>query len=466
MNLRSYCILAAVLVLQGCSRKEDSFAYWAEEVAVSTQDNALRAQITLNLRQDCSYRVRYWQRSDESGTAATTSLQEGRAGSNVTTLKFLYPQTDYSFEILVEGSAARSRQVEFRTGSLPEDIPIYTVERTSPADRALPGCIMQLDSSSPGYVTFCDYDGNIVWYQSFGEGVRTGWFDPQTQRLAVMTGFKDGEDSEDFLRLVNDFRVADLDGNILFHRKANEGFIENAHHEFKFLPDGRMIAVANSVREFDLRSRGAAAESTPVWGDGFVVFDADGQIMQSWDCFGELSPAEVDYIDPVKYSHDYVHANSVDADSEGNFYMTFNRISELWKIDGTTGEVLYRLGAHGDIGLEGGDYPTGGLHAATVLEPDLVLCYDNGSNRGYSRAVIYRIDPVAKTARYELMINLDEAYSSKNRSNSQKISDDLYLHNGTVSGKLVFTDASGNVLRVLNRTGISYRAYYFDRPGQ
>ncbi len=462
MNIRSYCILAAVLVLQGCSRKEDNFAYWVEEVNTSTRDNALRAQITVNFKEECNYRVRYWQTSKERYTTLTTSLLSGKIGKNLTTLKFLYPETSYTYEIIIDGSSARSKQVEFQTGKLPEDIPIYDVEKTTAQDKSLPGYILQWDSSSPGYVTFCDYDGNIVWYQSFGEGVRTGWIDPSTKELAVMTGFKDGEDSDDFLRLVNDFWVTDLDGNILFHRKTNENFIENAHHEFKFMPDGRMIAVANFVKEFDLTSRGATEKSTPVWGDGFVVFNSDGEIEKTWDCFSELNPAGIDYIDPVKCSLDYVHANSVDVDSEGNFYMTFNRISELWKIDGATGKVLYRLGVHGDIDLEGGDYPTGGLHAATVLAPDVVLCYDNGSNRGYSRTVIYRIDPASKTAKYDLMINLDEAYSSKNRSNSQKISEDLYLHSSTVSGKLVFTDAKGTVLRVINRTGISYRAYYWE----
>lgn len=452
-------ILAALLALQGCSNKEDNFAYWAKEVNVSTVDNSLRAKVTVSLKEDCTYSIRYWKEGDES-TAKFTAPQKAGKGDNITTLKFLYPQTDYIFRIIVD-SGAESKDVPFRTGALPADIPQYTVESTSEMDSPLPGLLMQWDSAKPGYVTFCDYDGNIVWYQSFGQGIRTAWLDPDTGRLAVMAGFKTGENM-DFQRLVDEAVICTLDGDVVFRRKAGDGFISNLHHEFKLLPDGSMMFVHNVLKDYDLRSRGADTPLTQVWGDGFVVCDSEGKIQKTWDCFDELDPVAVDYINPVKTAEDYVHANSVEIDSDGNYYMTFNRISELWKIDGSTGDILYRLGRHGDIDLTNGEMPSGGLHAATALEPDLVLCYDNGSDRGYSKGVLYRIDPVAKTATCELEIKLPEELSSKNRSNFQKINDDLYLCCSTVSGKAVFTDSKGNIRRVISRSGISYRAYYFE----
>ncbi len=108
-----------------------------------------------------------------------------------------------------------------------------------------------------------------------------------------------------------------------------------------------------------------------------------------------------------------------------------------------------------------GDFPSGGLHAAVALAPDLIMCYANGRDKGYSEGVIYEIDPVAKTATYRTRIVLPAEYSSKDRSNMQKIGDDLYFMNSTVCGKAIFVNGSGEIRRVISRSGISYRAYYF-----
>lgn len=89
------------------------------------------------------------------------------------------------------------------------------------------------------------------------------------------------------------------------------------------------------------------------------------------------------------------------------------------------------------------------------------MCYANGRDKGYSEGVVYKIDPVAKTATYRTRIVLPAEYSSKDRSNMQKIGDDLYFMNSTVSGKAIFVNGSGEIRRVISRSGISYRAYYF-----
>lgn len=452
-------ILAAFISLQGCSRKEDNFAYWAKEVNVSITDNSLRAQITTTFKESCSYRIRYWENARGERCARTTSMQTGLKGENTCTLIFLYPETHYTFEIIVEDRAV-SKRVEFLTGSLPPDVPSYSVDYSSTDDEPLTGYLLQWNANNPGYVTFCDYDGKVVWYQSFGEGIRTAHYNPHTGKLAVMAGFKYGVNDRNFQRLVSEVFVCDLYGHTFFRRKAAEGFLPHLHHEFKTTDDGKMLFVSNFIKAFDLRSRGASTESTDVWGDGFYLCSEDGKVEKSWDCFAELDPIATDYLDPVKTATDYIHANSVEIDSNGDYYMTFNRISELWKIDGNTGDVIYRLGVHGNVSLDG-DFPSGGLHAAVALEPDLIMCYANGRDKGYSEGVVYQIDLVAKTATYRTRIVLPAEYSSKDRSNMQKIGDDLYFMNSTVCGKAIFVNGSGEIRRVISRSGISYRAYYF-----
>ena len=52
--------------------------------------------------------------------------------------------------------------------------------------------------------------------------------------------------------------------------------------------------------------------------------------------------------------------------------------------------------------------------------------------------------------------------SSSNRSNALLINEDIMFFCSTVSAKAVFTDMKGDILRVINRSGISYRAYWID----
>lgn len=447
---------AAIFSLQACV-KSDPFASTVEAVTVSLMDNALRAQVMIDFRSSSSYHIEYWQKGSDRHRFGKIRSVDG-PGRDISTIRFLYPRTEYCFRIIL-GDGSQSKLVEFKTGSLPSDIPEYTVDYK--ADDMREGYLMQWEASDPGYVTFCDYDGRIVWYQAFGQAVRTASFDPSSGRLAVLMGFADGENSEDFYRVAENIVIADLDGNVLLRRRSGAPSVMYPHHEFSILPDGNLLFCVNTVREFDLSAHGGGA-TTPVYGDGFVVMSPDlSQEICRWDCLDYINPVTVDYIDPVKFSKDYVHANSVVMDSMGNFYMTFNRLSELLKINGRTGEILYRAGVHGDVVMDA-PFPEGGLHAAYVLAPDKVMCYSNGSNVGHSSALVYEVDEETHEGRFALNVSLPSQYSSANRSNVIPVDDSTLLFSSTVSGKAVFTDMDGNVKRVISRSGISYRAYWFE----
>lgn len=472
-NVFCVCILAAFMALQGCSQKEANFASCVSAVTVLPQDNALRAQVEVTLKQPCSFRILYWQSEKGKDTALSTQTISASSGTVLCHLNFLEERSRYTLQIVLD-NGSESKCLDFSTTSLPVDIPQYEVEFCSP-DFVFPdGYLLQWDASSPGYLTICDLNGKIIWYQSFGEGIRTASFDRNSSCFAVLCGFADGEDSEDFYRLASDVFVCNLNGEIVFHRKASSSFVPYPHHDFSILENGEYLILSNFVKAFPL---GDNSEMIDVWGDGFYTCDKDGNILRSWDCFSELDPSQVDYINAVKMSKDYVHANSVVMDENGDYYITFNRINELWKISGQSMEVLYRVGIHGNTTLNeessGYGWPDGGLHAATVLSPDRILCYDNGKKLGYSRAVLFNVNPQEKTVSYELVVDMPKQYSSVNRSNVQLVSadgsmlnpsqiseDDLLLFGSTVSAKAVFEDLSGNVLYVMSRSGISYRTYW------
>ena len=473
-NTRSIVfILAASMALHGCFSQKADFASCVSAVTVLPQDNALRADVELQLRQACSFRILFWPSDKDRSLARSTGWYSESAGSALCHLNFLEERCRYTLQIELD-NGSESKCLEFATTSLPVDIPSYEVEYLSPGFVFPDGYLLQWDAAAPGYLTICDLNGKIIWYQAFGQGIRTACFDRRSGQFAVLCGFADGEDSEDFYRLASDVYVCDINGEILFHRKPSEYFVPYPHHEFSILENGDFLIMSNVVKPYAL---GEGSKSVDIWGDGFYVCDREGNVRFSWDCFSELNPVEVDYINAEKVANDYVHANSVVMDSEGDFYVTLNRINELWKISGKTFDVLYRVGTHGNVALDADSasygFPSGGLHAATVIGPDRILCYDNGKQLGYSRALLFEVNQAAGTVNYELVVDLPKECSSVNRSNVQIVSadgsllnpatigpDDLLLFGSTSSAKAVFEDMEGTVLYVLSRSGISYRTYW------
>ena len=460
--MRKFIIsLAALLLLFSCNKPAvpEVFADYVSSVSLSTTDNALRYAVELDIRKPVDYRLWYWKEAEGEASARVTNVYKGAAGKERRILKFLYPDTPYVFKVET-GEGVFSECLSFTTRSIPPEVPVYHVllDEEGPAE----GLLMQWESSTPGYVTFCDLEGNVVWYEAFDEEIRQAYFAPDRGEIAVLTGFREGFNRKQFQRLSDKIILIDLDGNRLIDWTESEENILYPHHDIKIMPDGNLLFFNAVLKDFDLTPIGGDAQVT-VWGDGFTILDRTGNVVKSWDLFGAIDPVrDNDYLNTLTYYYDLVHGNSVSWDSEGNFYITLNRLCELWKIDGKTGDVLWRYGEHGNLSFDG-DWPLGGLHASVPLAPDRVLVYNNGGgNKPCSRAQIYRVE--GKTAIREMDVVVASEYSSKDRSNVELLPDGKTLmFASTVARKCVFTDLEGNPLKVISRAGISYRSHWF--PG-
>ena len=124
--------------------------------------------------------------------------------------------------------------------------------------------------------------------------------------------------------------------------------------------------------------------------------DRSGQTVWSWDVFDHLVP-------PAGIDGDWTHGNTHFVDLAGGFsYYSARNLNAVFKIDRTTGHIVWRLG-------EGGDFlpdPTAvepwfvHQHAPEVSASNRVLLYDNGTPmRGYSRVVEYQVDEESKQAK-------------------------------------------------------------------
>ena len=440
-------ILAIATVCVSCKKERDTYSDYISSVKVVPTDNALRFKVEMVKAKECSPKVQVRIKGAEKWQTMPGEMA-----------LLLYPETEYECRVVVGELAGEP--VLFSTGALPEEVPVYelTVDKGGPTD----GYVLQWKESAPGYMTLCTMDGKVVWYESFDGGIRCAEYNKDSGRIVALTGTV--QIAPDVLtpRPATDVVVLDLEGNRYASIKMSVENAQYPHHEMAGYGIDKMILNNHSHRTLDLSSVGGGADSE-VWGDEIVLIDMNGQVAWRWDVLDHLDVVAASGYLPMNKLFDIVHMNSVAVDSEGNFYVSLLWIKEIWKIDGKTGDVLYRFGPHGDITMTAG-YPVGGYHSIVIEEPDTFLVNNNSETMtDPTYGLRIKVNAASKTAECTLKVPLDTEYTSTTGGYFQILPDGKTYMFDTTQGKgCVFVDGDGSILRVLKRKDTSYRAFYFD----
>ncbi|MDR0691673.1 MAG: aryl-sulfate sulfotransferase [Prevotellaceae bacterium] len=450
------CLSALLLFVSSCDNdNHDAPLHSIESFSASiSSSNALRAEVQVNFVEATNYKIEYWETGNET-TKRTTRSYEGTTNS-LATIIILKPETEYSYCIVYDGNK-KSETKTFTTLTAPVAIPKHDLY-IDEIEEDFPGYLLSYNRNEPGSVYLMDTKGNLVWYELIREGVLVANLDTETNRIYMLTG----PTSQTYAYNGQYVKVIDLLGNLLLSKNLTtipELANRQIHHECRPLPDGNIIMVSYVDRDFDLNIQGRTEQRT-VKGDGYIIMDMEGNVTSLWDCFDELNPAD----DPNILSNitDWLHGNSINYDSEGNYYMTFNTISQLWKIDPATGEVKYRVGRNGTIAIpeEG---TANGMHCANPQSPNEILIIDNARSEDEgSRAIMYKVNETQKSADIIINSELPKEYSSPNRSNAQKIGENRLLFGSGTARLILFTDcqAKVNILRAISTPQIFYRVEY------
>lgn len=420
--------------------------------------NALRTDIRIDFKEPSTYQIEYW-KENEPETKRKTQEAEGEAEAR-TTLILLEAETVYQFRILAKSGQryTESDIYSFTTDRLPSGVPTYTLQQDD-LKQDLPGYIMLTRGDmQPGYITLINMEGKVVWYENTRLGVKVASFDTVTNTIYSIIG-------TDPDRAYNgqEILILDLFGNTLFHKDYTQLGKRYFHHDIRRLPDGKVVFVNYVPRPFDLTAQGGTAEET-VFGDGLTVMDLNGKFTWEWDCFAEMNPQEdphiMEDIFGIPLRSDWLHANCVSFDKNGDFYMSFNWLNEVWKINAKTGKVMYRLGGKGgNISIPQEGY-TQGLHSLKILDNNKILLFDNGIHTHTSRALLFTVNETQKTATLDLNVSLPAEYSSPYMSSVEWIGPEMLMFGSTFPKAIVFTDLQGNISRIIKSMHQSFRADY------
>lgn len=195
-------------------------------------------------------------------------------------------------------------------------------------------------------------------------------------------------------------------------------------HEFYLIDGGRRALMTQYVRSvYDLCPWGLCDGLAYIQSGLFQEIDVEsGECLFWWSSIEHVSP-EDSYVLPStteisgsgespEMPWDYFHINSIDKSSfDGGYLVSARHVSTIYKIDGKTGEIVWRLGGKKndyEYDNELGDIEFGFQHDARWVsdgeDESVISLFDNASNgfaetAGHSTGKIIRLDHKAKLAR-------------------------------------------------------------------
>lgn len=343
------------------------------------------------------------------------------------------------------GARTTSDAVPFVTGTLPADLPSYTVEGTTPS----PGFVVL---AAGRYGLVIDNTGRVVWYRAFPNGAGLN-FQPQPNgHYAARPPAPAGPAT--WVEIATD-------GSMTRTLECAKGLASRLHDAL-LAPDGSYWLLCDEERRLDLSAQGGPSQAR-VLGTALQHRSASGAILFEWSPFDHL---EVDLaaIQPADYQApviNWTHGNALDLDEDGNVILSYRNLSEVIKIDRRTGAILWRMGGvHGTVRLPGGAGPAfARQHGARATPAGGLLLLDNLGDPAGSRAQRYAVDDGSGIAYLTASYTTDRGVVAQVGGTTQALPGGRVLVSYGNGGAVEEYDAAGNVAwRLTGTPGYVFRA--------
>jgi hypothetical protein len=375
----------------------------------------------------------------------------------------------------------------------------FCANLTAQTDTIYPIDAKQILTVSPNHIAGCEYY-MIAPHDGFN------LVDPSF-RSALMIFDKNGEslffkglagNSNQFFNFVFDFKLQP-NGQLSFHNQASPNtkhyvidstlrivdsvevqlpYFSDAH-ELLLLPDGSKLVMGYEYQTMNLDTLFTVdgfqmSTQTTVEGGVIFIYDSNNNIIFQWSGFDYFDISDMDYTNLTTIDFvDFMHANSIVLDNDGNLIVSLRNFNEVVKINRQDSSIIWRLGGkHSDFTFV--DDTLFGFklqHHAQLMPNGNITILDNGTyhNPPVARALEYALDETNGTATL--------VWEHKNNIESISIGSQQVLPNGNrlinwgadinafFSPIIEVTDNFEEVLSINLPPGyFSYRAFCFDLP--
>ena len=239
-------------------------------------------------------------------------------------------------------------------------------------------------------------------------------------------------------------------------------------HEFLITRNGTALFTVYHRLPVDLSSVGGPKEGKIF--DGIVqeVDISTGRVLFEWHSWPDVGLKEA-YSPPPPAKKgdkappfDYFHANSVDVDTDGNFLVSARNTHAVYKLNRSTGKIMWRLGGKKSDFRMGPGTKFAWQHDARRQPAGTITIFDNSAAppvAKFSRVLVLRVDTQSKTATLVRSYQHPKKLLVPFEGNSQ------FLPNGNV---FVGWGAAPYVSELDSRGRVLFDAYYGQGkpPGQ
>ncbi|GAB3330446.1 hypothetical protein GCM10027429_07760 [Marivirga atlantica] len=374
-------------------------------------------------------------------------LKSGKAkskGSNNFDIEIPYLSTNSDYKLLIKDEAGNCLCKENYNISIPyKENKRQSGKVTSYLkSRSFKSFILTHDrNKSPKSFFLLNEYGHKVWNHEFEQGRSPKVFSlSKENHIIAMLG-----DSSSLLLPSDEIVEIDFNNGVEQRLKYGEHFKKYLHHDIKKV-NGNYHAITYDTAIVDLSSIGGSANQEVI-GDGIIVLSENGELLWEWSVFDVRSPLTDPAI--LKRTHDWLHMNSLTIDADGNYYLSFRNTSEIWKVDGSTGDLLYSYT----------DDVLSGQHSMELINQEQLILFNNSLETNQSSALIYKISQ-GQISNLMYQTPLDQSYFSYVMG-SAYLNDNNLLFCSTSSSSILLTDFNGNIEWKYEDGFFPFRAYSF-----
>ncbi|HEY9164800.1 MAG TPA: aryl-sulfate sulfotransferase [Candidatus Kryptonia bacterium] len=276
--------------------------------------------------------------------------------------------------------------------SLPADFPFLTVTKSvNPS----PGYVFlaTLNGSSANnygnYLLMADNQGKPVYFKNVGS---KSSLDFKIQPDGTLTYF---DQNSDYHYVMNtSFKVIDS-------ISCTNGYF-NDDHDLRILPDGHILLLCDDYQLVDMSKLVSGGDPAAlVTGNIIQELDKSRHVVFQWRSWDHFNITDATHENLQAHTIDYVHANAIEVDTDGNVILSSRHLDEITKINVETGDIMWRLGGkNNQFTFVNDSIGFSHQHAVRRITNGDITLFDNGNYHTppFSRAVEYKLDMVNKTA--------------------------------------------------------------------
>lgn len=297
------------------------------------------------------------------------------------------------------GTAANTRSYHSRP-----DLSVPIVTTTD----GLAGAAAGLIFVAPGGPMILDGAGTPIWFHPV-PGKNVANFRPQFYQGKPVLTWWEGKVGKGYA-LSGELVIADASYNAVRRIAAGNGYQADLH-EFQLTSRNSVLLTAYHEVPADLTVVGGPAAGSALDGIMQEIDLASGKVVFEWHSLEQvpLSESHAGYVKGQPY--DYFHINSIEVDEDDNLLVSARNTWAVYKIDRSSGNVLWRMGGRKSDFAMGPNTTFAWQHDARRQADGTITLFDDGAApkvEAKSRALVLNVDEAAKT------VSLKMAYTHAN----------------------------------------------------